>query len=356
MGKEKKVEKNEKNDKSEKGFSQEELDKLIAKKYNIAGIDGSYIRETKRVIIPTTPTLDLALHGGIPEGSWTLISGKKKTGKSSLALQIAANAQRLGKYVYYLNIEHRFDQKNLTTVSHLQTDSAHFKVYQSTTEKIMSAQDFLNLSVDLMTNHPGCVVILDSISSLCSDNELNKDIGEAARPEGPKMFGQFCRKMASTVPLNKITFIGILHLIANTSGYGPAYMEDGGNKIQYQADTKLFCKGTTNWERGTGDDSKKIGSMVDWEVAFSALGPPGETAKTFLRFGFGYDDVWEITTLGIDLGLIQKGGAWYTIPAKPGCDPAEALKFQGQEKLYQYYLEHPIETKSLYEEIKEMAT
>lgn len=344
----------EKKDKGESapiGNIREELEKLTLKKYGIAGIDGSYIRENKKLIIPTTPTLDLALHGGIPEGSWTLISGKKKTGKTTLALQLAANAQKMGKYVYYFNIEHRFDEKNLSTVQSLKTDSEHFKLYQSTKEKILSAQDFLNLAIDVMSGHPGCVVILDSISSLCSENEMSKDIGEAARPEGPKMFGQFCRKMASTVPINKITFIGLLHLIANTSGYGPAFMEDGGNKIQYQADTKLLCKGTSVWEKGSGEDAKKIGQSVDWEVTFSALGPPGETAKTYLRFGFGYDDTWEIITLATDLGLIQKGGSWYSY-TKPGEEIP--IKVQGQEKLHEYFLEHQDECLALFSQVKEM--
>jgi recombination protein RecA len=325
-----------------------ELDKLINKKYSISGIDGTFIKEHKKLIIPSTPALDIELHGGIPEGSWTLISGKKKTGKTTMAMQIAANAQRMGKYVYYMNVEHRFDEKNLTTVRHFSTDSSQFKLYQSKEGVILSAQDFLNMTADIMSKHKGCVVILDSISSLCSDNELLKDIGEAARPEGPKMFGQFCRKMASTVPINKITFIGILHLIANTSGYGPAFMEDGGNKIQYQTDTKLLCKGASSWDIGSDDNKKKIGQIVDWEVTFSALGPPGGVAKSYLRYGYGYDDAWEIMNIAIDLNIILKSGNWFY--PKP---EDETIKFQGQPKLHQYLVDNPQECDLLYQKIKE---
>lgn len=337
-------------DEGKKNYT-EDLQKLIEKKYGSVLFDGSHIRDNAKVLIPTTPTLDISLRGGIPEGSWTLITGQKKTGKSTLALQIAANAQKMGRHVYYLDIEHRFAQKNLTTVRHLQTTPDLFTLIASTKEKILSAQDFLNIAVDIISSHPKCVLILDSISVLCSDNEMSKEIGEAARPEGPKMFGQFCRKMASVVPINDVTFIGMLHLIANTSGYGAAWMEDGGTKIQYQADTKLKCKTTWQWEEGNGEDKKKIGQMVDWEVAFSANGPPGDVVKTYLRYGFGYDDIWEIITLGIDFGLIAKAGAWFQFQPTEG----EPIKVQGQAKLYEYFTNNPNELDILYTSIKGMA-
>jgi len=331
-------------------MSKEELDKLIKKKYGEIAFDGSYIKEHKKTLIPTTPSLDLGLNGGLQEGSWTLITGQKKTGKTTLALQIAANAQKLGRHVYYFNVEHRFGEKNLSTVRHLKTDKDNFTLYQSAEGNILSAQKHLNIAVDVMSNHKKCVVILDSISSLCSDNEISKDIGEAARPEGPKMFGQFCRKMESVVPLNDIVFIGMLHLIANTSGYGSPWQEDGGTKIQYQCDNKLKCKGISNWERGNGEDKKKIGQVVDWEVVFNGNGAPGDVVKTFLRYGYGYDDTWEIINLACDFGLIQKSGAWYTY-SPIGEDP---IRTQGQEKLYDYFMERPEVTAALYDSVKEL--
>lgn len=328
-----------------------ELEKTISKKYGDVLFDGSHVRENKKLLIPTTPALDLSLRGGVPEGSWTLISGQKKTGKTTLAMQIAANAQRMGKFVYYFNIEHRFGLKNLTTVKHFQTTPDVFRLIESTQDRLLSAQDHLNMAVDVISGHPGCVVILDSISSLCSQNEMSKEVGEAARPEGPKMFGQFCRKLASIVPINNVCVIGILHLIANTSGYGAAWMEDGGTKIQYQCDTKLKCKTTWNWEEGSGENAKKVGQMVDWEIAFSANGPPGDIVKTYLRFGLGYDDVWEIITLGIDLGLISKAGSWFQYQPSVG----DNLKVQGQSGLYKYFNDNPEELQLLYSNIKSMS-
>lgn len=91
--------------------------------------------------------------------------------------------------------------------------------------------------------------------------------------------------------------------------------------------------------------------MVDWEVAFSANGPPGDVVKTYLRYGFGYDDIWEIITLGIDFGLIAKAGAWFQFQPTEG----EPIKVQGQAKLYEYFTNNPNELDILYTAIKGMA-
>lgn len=330
--------------------SNDELQKIIEKKYGKIMFSGSHIKENPKVLIPTTPTLDLSLRGGIPEGSWTLISGRPKTGKTSLSLQIAANAQRMGRHVYYLNVEHRFGEKNLSTVRHLKTTPDCFTLIESTREKILTSQDFLNIACDIVANKIGCVIILDSISSLCSQNEMNKEIGDIGRADGPRMFGQFCRHNASIIPINNVIFIGMLHVIANTSGFGAPTMEDGGNKIQFQADNKIKVKGVSKWEEGSGENTKLIGQIVDFEIAFSANGPPGDVVKTYLRYGFGFDDIFEITCLGIDMGLILKSGAWFQYQPSEG----ESIKFQGQSKLYEYFKQNENELKILHQNIKNM--
>jgi recombination protein RecA len=328
-----------------------EVEKIVSKKFGNCMFDGSHIKDNPKVLIPTTPTLDLSLKGGLPEGSWNLISGKPKSGKTSLVLMIAANAQAMGRHVYYLNVEHRFDAKNLTTVSHLKTDPEHFTLIESTKEKILTAQDFLNIAKDIVSTHEKCVIILDSISSLCSENEMGKEIGDLGRADGPRMYGQFCRQNAATMRLNKVLFLGILHVIANTSGYGSPIMEDGGNKIQFQADGKLMIKGVENWEEGSGEDKRKVGQIVQYLIAYNPNGPPGDIVKTYLRYGVGYDNCWEIITLGIDLGLIAKAGSWFQYKSSTG----EEVKTQGQTKLYEWFNSNTAELDLLYSKVKELS-
>lgn len=330
--------------------AREELEKNIAKKFGINFLDGSYIRNNRKILIPTTPSLDISLKGGVPEGSWNLISGRPKTGKTTLALQIAANAQAMGRHVYYLNIEHRFDFKNLSTVRHFQTTPDLFTLIQSQKEKILSSEDMLNIGCEIAASHENAVMIFDSISSLCSAKELASEMGEMGRADGPRMFGKFCRKNEAIVPINNILFIGILHHIANTSGYGSPWMEDGGNKIQFQCDSKFVHKRSSDWEQ----NGKKIGQIVEWYTAYNANGAPGDIVKTYLRYGFGYDDVWEIISLALDFGLIAKAGAWYSYYPEEG-NLDNLVKTQGQAGLHEYFNAHMDELAILHDKVKAMA-
>ena len=305
----------------------DKLKKETNKKYgtNVI-INASTIVEKERKIISASPTLDFALNGGIPEGSWVLLSGTPKSGKSTLALQIAANAQQqYDKQVFLGNVEHRINKKELSGIHNL--DVSKIEVIQSQKGKILVAQDFLQEFTNIIKTVPGCVLIIDSTSALCAEKEFTEDITSQARNEGPKLLATFCRKMASIVPVQDVTLIIIQHLIANTSGYGSPYYEDGGNKIQYQADIKLRCNSFSKWNSIQNDDSTRIGQVVTWQVITSALGAPGGKVQSYIRYGYGIDDVKEYLGLALDLGIIEKGGSWYSI----SFNGAEN-KYQGEEK------------------------
>lgn len=313
-----------------------QLKKEINKKYDSnVMINANEIVDQERKIVSTSPTLDFALHGGIPEGSWVLLSGTPKCGKSTLALQIAANAQnQYNKQIFLGNIEHRINKKEVSGIHGLNV--ANVEVIQSQKGKILMAQDFLQEFTNIIKTVPGCVLIIDSSSALCAEKEYTEDITAQARNEGPKLLANFCRKMASIVPVQDVILIIIQHLIANTSGYGSAYYEDGGNKIQYQADVKLRCTSFQKWELKPADESTRVGQVVNWQVITSALGPPGGKVQSYIRYGYGIDDIKEYISLALDMGIIMKGGAWYSIH-----DGETEYKYQGEEKLRNGLIENP---------------
>jgi recombination protein RecA len=297
-------------------------------------INAQNIVDKKRKIISVTPMIDFALNGGIPEGSWVLLSGVPKSGKSITALQIAANAQmQYDKQVFIGNVEHRINQKELSGIHNL--DVSKIEVIQSQKGKILVAQDFLQEFSNIIKNVPGCVLIIDSSSALCAEKEFTEDITSQARNEGPKLLANFCRKTASIVPIQNVTLIIIQHLIANTSGYGSPYYEDGGNKIQYQADIKLRCTSFAKWNAKQNDDSTRIGQVVSWQIITSALGAPGGKVQSYIRYGYGIDDIKEYISLGLDMGIIDKDGSWYTV----NYDDLEH-KYRGEENLRSGLLEN----------------
>lgn len=342
--------------------------KELLKKYegNPPIYDSTKLIEKERCIVPVSPCIDLNIGGGILEGTFTILSGPPKVGKTVSALQIASNAQKLyGKYVYYFSIEGRIKPRDLLGVKDFNLDLC--KIIQSEKGNILTAEDYLNHAVHIIKSHPGCVVILDSASALCSANEFSKEITATGRADGPKLLASFCRQMGGVVPANDVIVIIIQHLIANTSGYGQPYIEDGGQKIKYQFDTKLRCRTFKKWLE---TDENQIGNILTWEVMGSPLSQPGAIFDSYLRFGHGLDEEMELATVGIELGLISKAGAWYTLDFMlqneqlmthlfPLLTDSEkkrkALTFQGQEKTKNFLAEHDEVKKYLFERIKELS-
>lgn len=300
-------------------------------------VSGRKLLEKKRLVIPVSPKLDLGLNGGIPEGSWCIFSGNPKTGKSTLALDFAATCQQEAygsRPVIYLDIEGRLKEMNLQGIDGLDVDNEDlFQVLHSVKGNILSAEQNLNILADMIKNIPNLVAIIDSTSALCSSKEQSEEITGQTRALGPKILAAFCRQMGTIVPIQNTIVIMIQHLIANTSGYGPTLMEDSGRKTQYQVDVKLRCKGVEKWEEG----DKQVGQKVKWDVVYSALGPPGNVVESYLRYNHGIDKVMEYIELGLELGLISKGGAWYKIEIEGCCEE----KFQGAAKLYSFLKENP---------------
>lgn len=286
--------------------------KIIQKDFGegIAKSGQEFLARKPRVI-PLSPAANMNLGGGVPEGSWFTLYGKEKCGKTTTALSFAARAQEEkygNKHIYYLNIEGRLKEMNLKGITGLKSDPANFTVIESTEDRILSAQDYLNIGERIITGHKECVVIIDSYSMLCHEKEITDGVGTSTRGGGAALLSQFCRQMANVVPVKRVIVVGISQQMANTSGYGAAIQEKGGNAIRYQVDVKLRCKGTEFWEH----KGKIIGQKVKWLTECTALGmPPGNEYESYIRYGHGVDCIKEIIQMGCDFGLINQKGAWY---------------------------------------------
>jgi recombination protein RecA len=309
-------------------------------------LTGNAIVDRNSIVIPVSPSLDIILNGGIPEGSFVVLTGQPKCGKTTTSLDFAATAQRPEyqgdlkdtRDVYYLNIEGRLKKRDLEGIPGLNLDKFH--VIGSQQGKILHAEEYLQIAEKIINEIPGSVLIIDSYSALCTEAEITSDMDKMQRADGAKLLAKFCRKVANVIPVNKNIVIGITHLMGNPTGYGAEFKEKSGQAIAYQTDIKLRAKTFKPWT--TGADGTQIGQEIEWQVICSALGPPGGQITSYLRYGQGVDKYMEAVTLGSDLGLIHKGGAWYTLTSLP-----DKPKFQGTEKTRAFLLEN----KEAYEEI-----
>jgi len=315
-------------------------------------LTGNALIDKKNIIIPVSPSLDIVLNGGIPEGSFVVLTGQPKCGKTTTSLDFSATAQKpeyqgslkSPREVYYLNIEGRLKKRDLEGIPGLNLDRFH--IIGSQQGKILHAEEYLQIAEKIINEIPGSVLIIDSYSALCTEAEITSDMDKMQRADGAKLLAKFCRKVANVIPVNKNIVIGITHLMGNPTGYGAEFKEKSGQAIAYQTDIKLRAKSFKPWTLSA--DSTQIGQEIDWQVVCSALGPPGGNITSYIRYGQGVDKYMEAITLGSDMGIVHKGGAWYTLTAVE-----DKPKFQGSEKLRQYLVDNESAYKNLVQSIKQ---
>jgi recombination protein RecA len=316
-------------------------------------LNGNAIMDRKSVIIPVSPSLDIILNGGIPEGSFVVFTGQPKCGKTITSLDFASTAQKpeyqgqleKPREVYYLNIEGRLKKRDIEGIPGL--DLSRFHVIGSQQGKILHAEEYLQIGEKIINEIPGSIVIIDSYSALCTEAEITSEMNKMQRADGAKLLAKFCRKVANVIPVNKNILIGITHLMGNPTGYGAEFKEKSGQAIAYQTDIKLRAKSFKPWTVGT--DNTQIGQEINWQVIVSALGSPGGTITSYLRYGEGIDRYMEAICLASDMGLIKKGGAWYTLTSVK-----DSPKFQGTEKVRNFLIENNEAYTDLINSIKEM--
>ncbi len=281
------------------------------------------------------------------------------------SLSFAAQCQKPengGRHVYYLNIEGRLKSMNLKGIQGL--DLNKMTIYRSTQEKILTAKDYLNLAFKAINTHPGSLIIIDSVSALCDEKEMDEGIGYENRGAGNKLFAGFCRQAANIVPVQNCIVWAIMHL-AQSQGMFGGFIEKGSKALQYQADVQMRVKYDKSWNVGVDGKEKQIGQQVHWLIESCALGSPGMEVDSYIRYGVGIDNTYEAINLGSQLGLINKAGAWMTLDymqrhlnllgVKEWDDAAvKMVKTQGAEKLYKLLMENPKWVIALENEIKAM--
>ena len=325
-------------------------------------------------LLSISPALDIALGGGIREGSCVVMSGDPKTGKTTTALHFAGKCQQIGKKVIYVNTEGRLAIQNFEGIKSLCPDD--IIVIESSDDRVLSAEDYLNIIEFYINNDPECVIIVDSISSMVPKDELEGLIRTGVRNALPRLLSMFLKRIGGQVTKNKTVALFILHNIANTGGsrWAPAKMTDGGNMIQYQAGTNIAITHRGRWQvpKETGPH---VGQIANWKVLTSnAGGTPNSTAEGWIRYGVGVDEIQEVIQIACEFRLIKRTGAWYIISCAldnkdnptvakllkdsgVGDTPEEVekfFKFQGVNRLSDFLNEHPTIATFIYEQIKEL--
>lgn len=305
---------------------------------------------SSRDILNTPLSLDIALSGGIPDGTICLITGKAKSGKTTLCLELLRNAQMLNRPTFYINIEKRCTPALLSTIKGL--DPTKLQVIPHKVDKPLTAEDYLNIIEHICKTQKKAVVVIDSIAALSTMTEQEEQIGSNKDMAGPaKLLSAFFRRAQQIVDSNDIILIFISQMMTNREPRGPKWVEKGGVAIQYACSVWLKITWTQQWERNV-ETNAPDGHDMHITVQSSALGRPFLPCTLPLRYGVGIDVVRDIVITAENLGLIEKAGAWYSIPMFKEGDTIP--KFQGLAKLSNFLQDNSDKLKRLETEIRDI--
>lgn len=280
------------------------------------------------------------------------------THNTTSALYFAAKAQQLGKKVYYLNTEGRLSKHNFDGIKGLNVEDIEIIQTSDETPQI-SAETYLNTLENLIKQEPQLVAIVDSVSNMIPQDELDGEIRTGVRNGLPRLLSMFFKRTSGDVSRMKSIVIFITHNIANTGGskFSPAKMADSGNMLQYQVNTNMVITHRGKWEVPK-ESGNHVGQIANWKILTSAAGGrPNSTAESWIRYGIGIDEAQELAQLASQFALISCKGAWYQITAfimnkeesiisdylkENGVDTEDteavekAFKFQGMENLVSF--------------------
>jgi recombination protein RecA len=296
-------------------FGEDAISSSVVAKYGDVVRSGTEVLESinNLQVIGVSPALDIALGGGLREGSVVVMTGDPKSGKTTTALHFAAKCQKLNKRIIYVNTEGRLSKQNFDGIKGL--DPNLILIIESTDDRILSAEDFLNIIEYYVNNDPGCLIIADSLSNMVPACELEGEVRTGVRNALPRLLSMFFKRISGTLMKNKTILICVTHNIANTGGspYAPQKMADCGNMLQYQAGTNMIITHRGKWQVPK-DTGPHVGQIANWSIKTSnAGGRPNSTAESWIKYGLGIDEVQEVVQIACEFRLIKSSGAWYTI-------------------------------------------
>ena len=278
--------------------------------------------------------LNLALKGGFGYGRQVLVWGNKSAGKSSFCLQMIADAQKNGKTCAWIDAEASY---SADWAQKLGVDSE--KLIYSSAKTI---NDMVDVATQLMEAGVDLIVV-DSISALLPAIYFEKDSSDLKKLEDTKQIGAEAKDMTHAVKMlnyaNKNTLLVLISQQRNQFGSMHAsHIPTGGMAVKFFSSTiiKLWSsEAEANAIKSgikVGDKilEQKVGRPVNWIIDYNKLGPPNLSGQYDFYYqgnSLGIDVVGEILDAAEMMGIVQKGGAWYTV---------EGERFQGRAKTLEY--------------------
>jgi len=267
--------------------------------------------------------LDIALGiGGLPKGRVIEIYGPESSGKTTLALQVVAEAQKAGGTAAFVDAEHALDP--------LYAGKLGVNIDDLLVSQPDTGEQALEITDMLVRSSAVDVIVIDSVAALTPKAEIEGDMGDSHMGLQARLMSQALRKLTGNIKRSN-TLVIFINQIRMKIGvmFGNPETTTGGNALKFYASVRLDIRRTGAIKKG----DEVVGNETRVKVVKNKVAPPFKQVEFEILYGEGVSREGEIISLGVKEGLVDKAGAWYSYNGdRVG---------QGKENVRNYLKEHP---------------